>query len=77
MESSVRCPSCVFGLEFHPMVTHLDGRHICSHCGHIGCPCNATYECRCTKCKTLRNRVDVTAEVERLIQESVQEIESR
>jgi len=65
MESVVRCPYCVFGLEFRSMVAHLDGRHICSHCGHIACPGNPTYECRCAKCILLRFRADnITAGAE-------------
>jgi len=30
----VRCPYCVQGLEFRPMVAHVDGRYICRNCGH-------------------------------------------
>ena len=34
MSEIVRCPYCVQGLEFRPMVAHVDGRYICRNCGH-------------------------------------------
>jgi late competence protein required for DNA uptake (superfamily II DNA/RNA helicase) len=51
MRGTVRCPYCVTGLEFHPMVAHVDGRHICNKCGHTTGPSDAEYECRCPKCR--------------------------
>jgi len=38
MADIVRCPYCVSGLEFHPMVAHVDGRYICCKCGHTARP---------------------------------------
>ena len=53
MRGTVRCPYCVTGLKFHPMVAHLDGRHICNKCGHITGPNDAEYECHCANCRKL------------------------
>lgn len=53
MRDTVRCPYCVLGLEFLPMVAHVDGRYICGKCGHIAYPDDAAYVCRCPKCLEL------------------------
>jgi hypothetical protein len=53
METTVRCPYCVLGLEFRPMVAHLDGRYICNRCGHTRRPGDMTYECHCPRCVKL------------------------
>lgn len=70
MGTTVRCPYCVLGLEFRPMVAHVDGRYICNRCGHTTRPCDATYDCHCTRCVkltfpgTMVSRDRVTAAVE-------------
>jgi hypothetical protein len=51
MPCTVRCPYCVTGFEFHPMVTHLDSRHMCNKCGHTTRPSDAQYECHCPNCR--------------------------
>jgi ribosomal protein S27AE len=53
MRETVRCPYCVLGLEFLPMVAHVDGRYICGKCGHTACPEDAAYRCHCPKCLEL------------------------
>jgi late competence protein required for DNA uptake (superfamily II DNA/RNA helicase) len=53
MEGTVRCPYCVLGLEFRPMVAHVDGRYICNRCGHTTHPSDVKYECPCSKCRKL------------------------
>ena len=53
MEGTVRCPYCVLGLEFRPMVAHVDGRYICNKCGHTTHPSEGKYECPCSKCRKL------------------------
>jgi DNA-directed RNA polymerase subunit RPC12/RpoP len=53
MSKTVRCPYCVLGQEFRPMVMHVDGRYICSRCGHTARPGDTTYECHCQKCVKL------------------------
>ena len=53
MREIVRCPYCVLGQEFRQMVSHVDGRYICSGCGHTTRPCDGRYECHCPKCLKL------------------------
>ncbi len=53
IRDTVRCLYCVSGLEFRPMVAHLDGRYICDKCGHTTHPENAKYKCRCLRCVEL------------------------
>lgn len=38
MKKTVRCPYCVLGIEFRPMIGHVDGRFICDKCGHTTVP---------------------------------------
>ena len=53
-ETMVRCPYCVLGDVFRPMVAHPDGRFICAQCGHLANPYEANFECSCPKCLDLR-----------------------
>jgi ribosomal protein S27AE len=53
MRDVVRCPYCVLGFEFGPMVAHVDGRYVCGKCGHTAYPGNAKYGCQCFKCLEL------------------------
>lgn len=53
MRETVRCPYCVAGHEFRPMVAHVDGRYICNQCGHTTRPEDPTYECHCPRCMKL------------------------
>jgi ribosomal protein S27AE len=53
MKGTVRCPYCVTGVEFHPMVAHVDDRHICNKCGHTTRPSDGEYECHCPNCSKL------------------------
>jgi hypothetical protein len=55
-EQIVRCPYCVVGYEFRPMLHRADGRFICEKCSHIVVPSNAAFRCSCRKCVEL-NRV--------------------
>ena len=49
-----RCPYCVLGDVFRPMVAHPEGRFICSHCSHVANPCSEDFQCSCPKCLGLR-----------------------
>lgn len=53
MKDPVRCPFCVLGLEFRPMVVHVDGRYICNKCGHTTHPDDYEYQCQCPNCRKL------------------------
>jgi hypothetical protein len=46
----VRCPYCIMGDEFKPMVAHLDGRSICARCGHLAVSGDKNFKCSCEKC---------------------------
>lgn len=50
----VRCPYCVLGREFRPMVRHLDGRYICAKCGHLAHPFDKKFQCSCPACLNQR-----------------------
>ncbi len=54
MGKTVRCPYCVLGQEFRPMVAHVDGRYICNRCGHTTRPGDERYECHCPRCAKLK-----------------------
>ncbi len=57
MKKTVRCPYCVLGVEFRPMVGHVDGRYICDKCGHTTRPGVAGYECHCVRCLQMVVRI--------------------
>jgi Zn ribbon nucleic-acid-binding protein len=55
----VRCPFCVLGDEFRPMVSNAEGEFTCEKCGHIERPADKKYSCRCYRCRDLsRLKVD-------------------
>jgi hypothetical protein len=35
MSDIIRCPYCVLGFEFRPMIAHVDGGYICNRCGTL------------------------------------------
>jgi len=53
MADAVRCPYCVLGLEFRPMIAHVDGRYICAKCGHTTHRSEMGYQCHCPNCRKL------------------------
>jgi len=61
MQKTVRCPFCVLGEEFRPMVAHIDGRYICNKCGHTTNAGDRQYECHCPKCLQLKSRFNLRA----------------
>jgi late competence protein required for DNA uptake (superfamily II DNA/RNA helicase) len=54
MLQTVRCPFCVLGDDFRPMVSHRDGTYVCDRCGHMTHPSDALYNCTCPKCVELQ-----------------------
>lgn len=54
--AEVRCPYCVEGNEFKPMVSHLDGRYICGKCGHVVRLSDTDFQCTCPKCRDLNRK---------------------
>ena len=53
MKDAARCPYCISGVEFRRMIAHVDGRSICSKCGHTTCPGNPEYQCHCLNCRNV------------------------
>jgi DNA-directed RNA polymerase subunit RPC12/RpoP len=53
-EVVVRCPYCVAGLEFRPMAVRLDGKYVCSKCGHLVAIKGEDSDCSCPKCLDFR-----------------------
>ena len=49
----VRCPYCVSGIQFRPMVPRLDGRFVCDECDHMFYPSDASFKCSCHRCGEL------------------------
>ena len=55
-ETVVRCPYCVSGDQFRPMIAHVDGRFICNKCGHVTRPGDIRFNCSCQNCEDLSSR---------------------
>jgi hypothetical protein len=49
----LRCPYCVLGNDFRPMLRKREGWFICSKCGHRANPGLAHFTCCCKKCEKL------------------------
>src|SRR5215470_5804335 len=46
----LRCPYCVSGEDFRPLIATTDGRFYCVQCGHTASPHELTYVCSCAHC---------------------------
>ena len=53
-ERVVRCPYCVVGKEFVPMIALSDGAFVCAKCGHLEISGNEDLKCHCSRCIELR-----------------------
>ena len=53
-ERVVRCPYCVAGKEFMPMIALADGAFVCAKCGHLAIPGSDDLKCHCRRCVELR-----------------------
>jgi hypothetical protein len=53
-ERVVRCPYCVVGAEFMPMIALTNGAFACGKCGHLEIPGDDDFRCHCPKCIELR-----------------------
>ena len=49
----IRCPYCVVGIEFRPMIAYKDGRFVCRDCAHTVRPGVPEYRCTCRPCLRL------------------------
>jgi hypothetical protein len=55
--ATLRCPYCVEGRDFRPMVElsgRRDGVFFCSECHHVAGPSEAAFNCECVNCRNLR-----------------------
>jgi hypothetical protein len=46
----IRCPHCLIGIEFRPMIAYKDGRFVCRDCAHTVHPGMPAYRCICRNC---------------------------
>ena len=42
---TIRCPYCMAGIDFRPMIAHKDGRFVCRDCAHTVRPGVPDYRC--------------------------------
>ena len=52
-EQIVRCPYCVLGDDFRPMLPRSGGWFVCPNCIHIAAPEKPEFKCSCKKCREL------------------------
>jgi hypothetical protein len=52
-EQIVRCPHCVLGDQFRPMLPRPEGWFTCLECGHTANPGKPEFKCFCQKCGEL------------------------
>jgi hypothetical protein len=52
-EQVVRCPYCVVGDHFVPMLPRPEGLFTCVECGHTAIPEKPEFKCSCQKCGEL------------------------
>ena len=50
----IRCPYCLMGIGFRPMISYKDGRFVCRDRAHTVRPGVPEYRCSCRHC--LRSR---------------------
>jgi hypothetical protein len=53
---TIRCPYCMAGIEFRPMIAHKDGRFVCRDCAHTVRPGVLEHRCTCRKCLRLSRK---------------------
>ena len=53
-ERVVRCPYCVVGKEFRPMIALSEGAFVCAKCRHLEISGNQDLKCHCSRCIELR-----------------------
>jgi hypothetical protein len=53
---TIRCPHCIVGIEFRPMIAYKDGRFVCRDCAHTVRPGVPEYRCTCRRCVRLSQK---------------------
>ncbi len=56
----IRCPHCMAGMDFRPMIAHKDGRFVCRDCAHTVRPGVPEYRCTCRPCLRLSRKTLLT-----------------
>jgi hypothetical protein len=46
----IRCPYCIVGIDFRPLIAYKDGRFVCRDCAHTVRPGVPEYRCTCRAC---------------------------
>jgi hypothetical protein len=54
---TIRCPHCLAGIEFRPMIAHKDGRFVCRDCAHTVLPGVPEYRCTCRPCLRIQRGI--------------------
>ena len=57
---TIRCPHCMAGTEFRPMIAYEDGRFVCRDCAHTVRPGVPEYRCTCRPCLRLSRKTPLT-----------------
>jgi hypothetical protein len=57
---TIRCPYCMAGIDFRPMMAHKDGRFVCRDCAHTVRPGVPDYRCTCRPCLRLSRETLLT-----------------
>ena len=53
-EEIVRCPYCVMGSEFRPMLPRFrKTEFVCVSCGHVATPDDPYLKCPCSRCQEM------------------------
>ena len=61
----IRCPHCLLGTEFRPMIAYKDGRFVCRDCAHTVCPGVPEYRCICFPCLRIQRGNESEAQRQR------------
>jgi hypothetical protein len=64
---TIRCPYCMAGIEFRPMIAYKDGRFVCRDCAHTVRPGMPEHRCTCRPCLRLARKPLLTDHRSRLV----------
>jgi len=54
----MRCPYCVQGGEFQPLIPQSQNTFACLKCGHTSSPDNPHLRCACSRCREVSRITD-------------------
>jgi hypothetical protein len=70
---TIRCPHCMAGIEFRPMIAYRDGRFVCRDCAHTTRPGITAYKCTCRLCLRLFRKPLLTEQLQQTFLANLQE----